>query len=159
MVQQRKTATAKSEDIRHETGRINGKLKEYGDILYLERPKSSRHTPMTATGRAAQFLPFAAVTGYDAAVQETARLTETRIELDEQEKAELNTKLCQLTEGKDLPYIVLTYFQPDERKTGGAYVTLSDHLVKLNFNEQWLKLEQGTVILFEDVIALDIPDR
>ena len=90
----------------------------------LPRHISKKHPPMAASNRAAQFLPFAALTGYDAAIQEAARRTDSFIELDESRKSQLDMQLRLIRENLDAqPEIEATYFQPDEKKNGGAYVT------------------------------------
>ena len=96
-------------------------MSEYDDIIDLPRPKS-RHEPMPMSDRAAQFSPFATLTGYGDAIDETARLTDVRIELSEEERAELDYKQQYLST-LDAPTVSVTYFVPDERKSGGAYVT------------------------------------
>ena len=93
----------------------------YDDIIDLPHHVSETHPPMSRADRAAQFSPFAALTGYDAAVRETARMTERRIELDEGVKAELNARLnCILEHLSEHPQVSITYFMPDEKKSGGA---------------------------------------
>src|ERR1035437_4752031 len=94
----------------------------YDDIIHLPHHISTTHPHMSAYDRAAQFAPFAALTGHDAAIAETARLTERRVELDEYSKADLNQRLCIIQDRMDeQPEVSITYFQPDQRKTGGAY--------------------------------------
>ena len=96
---------------------------DYGDILDMPRPVSPRKK-MTMTERGAQFSPFAALTGYDAAVEETARLTDREVVLTEESKAMLDEKLQLLAEHlDDLHEVAVTHFVPDEKKAGGAYVT------------------------------------
>ena len=98
-------------------------LHEYGDILDLPRPLSARPR-MSMAERGAQFSPFAALTGYEAAVEETARLTDRQVILTEDAKAALDEKLQLLAEHlDDLHEVAITHFVPDERKAGGAYVT------------------------------------
>ena len=98
-------------------------LHEYGDILDLPRPLSARPR-MSMVERGAQFSPFAALTGYEAAVEETARLTDRQVILTEDAKAALDEKLQLLAERlDDLHEVAITHFVPDERKAGGAYVT------------------------------------
>ena len=95
---------------------------KYDDIINLSHHVSSRHPQMPMMNRAAQFSPFAALTGYDDAVRETARLTDEKIELDEYEKEELDRKIQWLGSHLDehIP-VSITYFQPDDRKAGGTY--------------------------------------
>ena len=102
------------------------KKSKYEDIIDLPHHVSYRHPRMSRIDRAAQFAPFSALTGYGAAVEETARLTEGLTELDETARALLNEKLRMLADSLgDEPQISITYFRPDERKAGGAYVTVS----------------------------------
>lgn len=96
---------------------------DYEDIKQFSRPQYEDIYPMPISNRAAQFAPFAALTGYDAAVDETARLTDSRIDLDEDEIGELNSNLNRLIDTLDKqPKIKVTYFVPDERKSGGKYI-------------------------------------
>lgn len=97
-------------------------LHDYGDILELSRPPSTR-PKMSMIDRGAQFSPFAALTGYDAAVEETARLTEREVILTDEAKAALDEKLQLLADHlDDLHEVAITHFVPDTKKTGGAYV-------------------------------------
>ena len=105
----------------------------YDDIIDLPHHVSETHPPMSRADRAAQFSPFAALTGYDAAVRESARVTEQRIELDEGVKAELNARLnCILEHLSEHPQVSITYFMPDEKKSGGAYRTVTGAVRKLD---------------------------
>ena len=95
----------------------------YDDIIHLTRPQYDDLHPMSMHDRAAQFSPFAALVGYDDAVAETARLTDSRLELTEDEMFELNANLNRLLDSLDeQPQISVTYFVPDEKKSGGRYV-------------------------------------
>lgn len=130
----------------------------YDDILDLARPQSKKHPPMPVEDRAAQFSPFAALTGYDAAVSETARLTEERIELDPQEAARLGARLAELAKRqKEQPEFSLLYFVPDTRKAGGAYVTVSGRLKRVTDFPKCICLTDGTVIPIEDIVAVESP--
>lgn len=130
----------------------------YEDILNLPRPVSKAHAPMSLLDRAAQFSPFAALTGYEDALAETARLTQTPIELDVDAKAEINEKL-QCLQGciAQSPFVTITYFEPDIWKAGGAYVTVTGTVRKMNSLEKWLLMEDGTRIFFGDILTLDSP--
>ena len=95
--------------------------KEYGDIINLPHPESRKHPRMSMHDRAAQFSPFAALTGHGAAIAETARLTDNKMELDENYKASLDEKLMIImAKQKEKPMVVITFFKKDERKAGGA---------------------------------------
>lgn len=130
---------------------MNGR---YDDIINLPHPVSQRHPQMPLADRAAQFSPFAALTGLDAALQETARLTDQRITLDEYEQAELDKTLQALREAAPQhPAVEITYFQPDARKAGGQYVTSVGHVKRIAEYEQQLILTDGTSIPLAEIIA------
>lgn len=129
---------------------------KYDDILRLPHHVSASRKPMAMTARAAQFAPFAALSGYDAEVQEAGRLTDRPIEPDEYEKEALNARLQLLARHFREEWVVsLVFFQPDERKAGGAYVTRTGTVKKLYETERLLTLTDGTVIPLDDLIALD----
>ena len=120
---------------------------KYDDIIDLPHHVSYRHTRMSRIDRAAQFSPFAALTGYGDAVQETARLTEGQKELDETALAVLNEKLRLLSDVlADRPQVTITYFLPDERKAGGAYVSVSGTVRAVDEYAHTVTLEDQTVI-------------
>lgn len=128
----------------------------YGDILDLPHPRSKKHPPMDAVARAAQFSPFAALTGYDSAVKETARLTQDRIELDEYTKEALDIRLKEIQEQlQERPEVSITYFQPDEHKAGGAYQTIKGRVKKIDSYEQCLVLEEGSRIPIREIVELE----
>lgn len=129
---------------------------KYDDMLQLPHHVSASRKPMAITARAAQFAPFAALSGYDAEVQEAGRLTDRPIEPDEYEKEALNARLQLLARHFREEWVVsLVFFQPDERKAGGAYVTRTGTVKKLYETERLLTLTDGTVIPLDDLIALD----
>ena len=125
----------------------------YDDIINLPHPTSVKHPRMSMADRAAQFSPFAALVGHGAAIQETARLTDQKIELTEDEKAVLDEKLCLLldTGGEE----VFTYFLPDERKDGGAYVTAVGSIKKIDLLEHRVVLNDGVIIPIEDILEIE----
>ena len=130
-------------------------MMKYDDIIHLPHHRSKKHAPMPLIDRAAQFSPFAALTGHDAAIKETARLTDRKIELDEYEIAVLDDALQQI-KGKieKHPEITVTYFQPDMRKNGGEYVTITGRVKKLDEYTKSMIIEDGTRILIEEIIEL-----
>ena len=131
-------------------------MRKYDDIIDLPHHVSETHPPMSRADRAAQFSPFAALTGYDAAVRETARVTERRIELDEGVKAELNARLnCILEHLSEHPQVSLTYFVPDEKKSGGAYRTVTGTVRKLDSVAKTLTLADGTVVPMEEMVHVE----
>ena len=130
---------------------------KYDDIINLPHHVSSAHPHMPMRDRAAQFMPFRALTGYEDAVHETARLTEERVELTEDEKALLDTKLQRLADRLDShPQVTLTWFRPDKRKTGGAYVTTTGQIRKIDDFEGVLILLGGERILIEDILDIQL---
>lgn len=130
---------------------------KYLDMIDLPYPGKSKHTRMPVRDRAAQFAPFAALTGFGAALKETERITEKRIELDEYEKEKLNEKLRLLLEKQESrPEITVTFFVPDEKKDGGACRTISGHIKRVDEESHCLVLEEGERILLEDVFNLAV---
>lgn len=127
----------------------------YTDILNLPHPTSKKHPRMTRTARAAQFAPFAALTGYNEAVKETARLTDEQLELDDTEKAQLNEKLQLLRQHlpRQLP-ITITFFIPDTKKAGGSYQTITGPVKKIQEYERRLIMTDGTIIPIDAIIGL-----
>lgn len=123
----------------------------YDDIIGLPHPNSERHPRMPMASRAAQFSPFAALTGYDDAVKETARLTDGKIELTEEEQAVLDGKLQLLEPGMAAS---LTYFQPDGRKQGGAYVTASGVVKRVDAAAREVVLTDGKRIPVDGVLEV-----
>ena len=130
----------------------------YDDIIQLPRHVSATRPHMTAIDRAAQFSPFAALSGYDGAIKETARLTNERIELDEYRKGTLNDRLQSISDRiKEHPEIEVTYFRPDEKKNGGEYVTRVGAMKKIDAFERVAVMCDGTVIPFDEIISIDAP--
>lgn len=130
-------------------------LHRYDDMLDLPHHVSSSHPPMAVYDRAAQFSPFAALTGYESVIQETARTTERRVELDEYRKAELDA-LLQVIQARAAshPELSITYFVPDERKDGGAYVTVSGCVKKIDGSGRVLVLMDGTGIPIDEILEI-----
>lgn len=131
---------------------------QYDDIIGLPHHVSGKRAGMSRTDRGAQFSPFAALTGFDAAIEETARLTESRVELSESEQEILNEKIRRIQE--DLPRqpeIALTFFRPDSRKQGGAYVRVTGRVKKIDLYCRMVRLTDGTGIPLDEIIQIDIP--
>ena len=119
----------------------------YDDIITLEHPVSKVHPRMSVMDRAAQFSAFAALSGYEDAIDETERLTETYTELDEGEKEILNEQLLKIKENiASHPAATCTYFEPDPKKKGGAYRTYSGKVRRIDAYEKKLVFEDGTGI-------------
>lgn len=129
-------------------------MDDYKDIIDLPHKQSSTRPHMSNYDRAAQFSPFAALTGYDEAVTETARLTDKKIELDEETKSILNAKLQYAIDFNGDCEITVTYFVPDSRKAGGAYVTYTGTLKKFDEYERKIVFEDKTSILVDDVLDI-----
>lgn len=124
-------------------------MSNYDDILHLPHPTSKTHPRMSRQDRAAQFSPFAALTGYEAVVKETARLTDERRALIEDEVAELDARLRLAVElGAE---ITVTWFRPDARKDGGSYVTSTGRIRKVDELERVLTMDDGTRIPIQEV--------
>ena len=127
----------------------------YDDILHLPHPTSKRHPRMPIVDRAAQFSPFAALTGHGAAIEETARVTDRRIELDEDAKEQLDQTLQLLLERMDeQPEITVTWFSPDKKKAGGQYHTATGKLKRIDTQESRLILTDGNQIPLEDLLEI-----
>lgn len=128
----------------------------YDDIIHLPHHTSKTRPRMPVIDRAAQFSPFAALTGYDAVIQETARLTDRPAELDESRKAILNEKLQLLLEtAAELPEAAITYFAPDSRKDGGAYVRAVGRVAKVDAVRGVVVLADGTSIEFSQIYEIE----
>lgn len=131
--------------------------KSYDDIINLPRHISPTHPKMPASKRAAQFSPFAALTGHEEAVKETARLTNKRIELDEYMKYALSDQLHIIAEQiNDYPKITITYFQPDPKKDGGEYITTSGTAKIIDKYERTVIMDDGLVIPISEIISIDV---
>ncbi|MBA4700555.1 MAG: hypothetical protein H2212_14120 [Ruminococcus sp.] len=130
--------------------------KAYDDIIHLPHHVSATHPPMAVIDRAAQFSPFAALTGYEAAIKETARLTDEKVELDEYMKDALNDRLQIIADRlKEHPEIVITYFQPDVKKNGGAYVTVSGRAKKIDEYKRVVVMSDGAVVPVDEIISIE----
>ena len=130
---------------------------KYGDILNLPHHQSKVHSRMLIYDRAAQFSPFAALTGHEAAIKETARLTEEQVELDEDKQEELNEKLQTLiAHVAEHPKVSVTYFKPDDKKTGGEYVTVTGTFQKFRDYERTIVLEDGTDIECDRIVEIRV---
>lgn len=128
----------------------------YDEIINLPHHVSKTRPQMPMSDRAAQFAPFAALTGYDSVIKETGRLTGERIELDEEALNYLNMRYQLLVDALDEePEVEITYFKPDERKSGGEYVTVTGTVKKVDDFERLITMQNGTKIPMDDVLAVD----
>ena len=127
-------------------------MNEYDDIIYLPHHQSTKHKHMSNYQRAAQFAPFAALTGYDAAIDETARLTNEKLELSEEQQEYLNQQIKLLIECiLKKPQVEITYYVPDERKSGGGYVTTSGNVRRVDDYNREIVFTDGMTVKIDDV--------
>ena len=128
----------------------------YEDIINLPHHVSKTRPQMSMIDRAAQFSPFAALTGYDAAIKETGRLTDEKIEMDEEALNILNMKFHLLVDRlADEPEITFTYFKPDERKAGGAYIDVTGKVKKVDDFERLIVMQNGTKMPMDDILNIE----
>ena len=129
---------------------------QYDDIIQLPHHVSLTRPQMSMQDRAAQFSPFAALTGYDAAVKETARLTDKKIVLDEEALTFLNRKYQILVDRLDeRSEVIITYFKPDAKKSGGAYVEIAGAVKKVDDFERIIVMMDGTKLPMDDVLDIE----
>lgn len=129
---------------------------KYDDIINLPHPVSTEHPQMSLYDRAAQFSPFAALTGHDAAIRETARLTEEFAELDESRKEQLDEQLRLLRENQSRrPEIEVVCFQPDSRKSGGTYVNIRGRVKRVDEYRHQLEFTDGTILPMENLYSIE----
>ena len=130
--------------------------RKYNEIMGLPHHVSKTRPQMPMSDRAAQFAPFAALTGYDAAIKETGRLTDEKIELDVEALSALDMKYQLLMEAHDeAPEVTITYFQPDERKAGGKYITATGAVKKVDDFEWQITMQDGVKIPMDDVLSIE----
>jgi hypothetical protein len=130
--------------------------RKYNEIMGLPHHVSKTRPQMPMSDRAAQFAPFAALTGYDAAIKETGRLTDERIELDVEALSALDMKYQLLMEALDeAPEVIITYFRPDERKAGGKYVSAVGAVKKIDDFERRITMQDGAKIPMDDVLSIE----
>lgn len=128
---------------------------KYDDILNLPRPVSRRRSRMSDYDRAAQFSPFAALTGFDATIEEAGRLTDRRVELDEAEKELLNEKLQEILEViHTQPQVTVTHFVYDQRKAGGAYISTTGRVKKIDGFCHAILLTDGRTIPISEIVGI-----
>ena len=128
----------------------------YDDIINLPHHQSPTRQHMSVHDRAAQFSPFAALVGYGDVVRETARLTDERPQLDEDAKASLDETLRFLQESPGAQQVSILYFKPDQRKAGGAHLSVTGIIKKIDFYGRIIALEDGTVLSVDDILDIEI---
>ena len=130
-------------------------MSDYDDIINLPHHQSKNHPHMSMHDRAAQFAPFAALTGYDDAVKEARRLTDSKPELDENQLEELDQKLADLmTRIEEHPEVTITYFEPDDNKDGGEYIAYDGRLSKIDYVRKALIFEDNKTISLSDILKI-----
>lgn len=130
---------------------------DYSDIINMPHHVSEKRPHMSIEDRAAQFSPFAALTGFGAEVTEAGRLTDRKLILDENKIKQLNDYLMVINQNiSDKPLVDITYFEPDEKKAGGEYITVSGHVKKIDNIEQFIVLETEDIISEDGLIFIDI---
>ena len=130
-------------------------MNDYDDIINLPHHQSKNHPHMSMHDRAAQFAPFAALTGYDDAIKEARRLTDSKPELDENQLEELDQKLADLmTRIEEHPEVTITYFEPDDNKDGGEYIAYDGRLSKIDYVRKALIFEDNKTISLSDILKI-----
>lgn len=137
--------TCKLEDIRH----------KYDDIINLEHHVSSVHSRMSIMNRAAQFAPFAALTGYGDEIKEASRIVDNKIDISDDLKDKINNKLL-IIERMIRPYIMVTYFVKDKKKDGGEYITISNIVKRIDLYNGEMVFTDKTKILINDIVDIEI---
>jgi len=132
-------------------------MNEYDDIINLPHHVSKVHPKMSMMNRAAQFAPFAALTGHSAAIEETARLTDEQHELADEDSDALNQKMAYLRETiNEHPIITITYFEPDRKKAGGMYKSIEGQLKNIDDYNQSIVLKSGEVIFLQSILDIQL---
>ena len=132
---------------------------KYEDMLYLDPPVSKTHRKMSIQDRAAQFMPFAALTGYEDLIRESSRITQSRIELSETEIEELKHKLEILHRHEiEKPLIKVQYFVHDLKKSGASYQMVEKYLHRIDDIEKKIIFKDRTIIQFDEIIAIEYKD-
>ena len=133
---------------------------KYDDIINLSHPTSKKHPRMPIRDRAAQFAPFAALVGYDDAVEETARVTDDMIEQSDEMMAVIDHKLRYLSERiGEMPTVLVTYFLPDEKKSGGEYKIFEGRIKRLDDYDAMMIFECGKKILYDKIHSVEIKEK
>ena len=129
----------------------------YDDIINLPHYQSKTRPHMSNYERAAQFSPFASIKGYEDEIDEVARVTEDKLDIDGARVEDINEKLLLLSQSvKEHPLVSIVYFKSDERKSGGAYLTVEAHVKKFSLCDRRLTLDNGLVISFDDIFSITL---
>ena len=128
----------------------------YDDIIHLPHHVSKRHPQMSLYNRAAQFAPFAALTGYEEAIIETARLTAPKVDMMEDNQQLLDRKLALLSHSlREQPTVSIAYFQPDKKKSGGQYLTVTGVIKSIRDSERVILMADGKSVSIDTIINID----
>lgn len=134
-------------------------MDKYDDIINLPHYEPKYHARMSMYKRSAQFAPFSALVGYDEQVKECSRITDKRLEIDDELKEKISNKLNKINEFiKEYPAVEITYFIPDDKKEGGKYVTEKVNVKRIDFINRFIKLNDNKKIFLDDIIDLNIND-
>lgn len=134
-------------------------MDKYDDIINLPHYEPKYHPRMSKYKRSAQFAPFAALVGYDEQVQECSRITDKRLEIDDELKEKINNKLNKINKLiKYNPEVEITYFIPDEKKDGGKYIVEKGNVKRIDYINRFIKLTDNKKIVLDDVVAITIND-
>ena len=134
-------------------------MDKYDDIINLPHYEPKYHPRMSKYKRSAQFAPFAALVGYDEQVKECSRLTDERLEIDDELKEKINYKLNKINELiKNNPVVEITYFIPDVKKDGGKYITEKGNVKRIDYINRFIKFTDNKKIILDDVIDVKIND-
>ena len=135
-------------------------MNEYDYIINLPHHQSTKHKHMSNYQRAAQFSPFAALTGYDAAIDETARLTDKKLDLSEEQTEFLNQQIQLIIKHLfEKPQVEITYFVPDERKAGGEYMTVTGNVHRVDDYNREIVFTDGLTVKIDDVWSIQIGEN
>lgn len=131
-------------------------MENYDDIINMEHHVSTKHPQMSLHDRSAQFAPFAALVGFDDMVEETARIVDKKIEVNEEQKEKLDLKLKEIKQKINLkPIVTITYFVPDKFKEGGKYVTVTEKIKKIDEYKKQIILENNIQILINEILEIE----
>lgn len=134
---------------------MDNKLEKYKDIINLPHHVSKKYPQMSLKDRAAQFGAFAALTGYQDEIKETERITINRIELDEEEKLNLNNKLKLIQDNiQNNPRVKIKYFVPDVKKDGGKYIEVFGKILKVDEYKREIIMQDKTKIPIREIIEI-----
>ena len=125
---------------------------KYKEIINMPHPVSKKHAQMDRLDRAAQFAPYSALSGYEDSVEETARLTDQKIELDDYEKERINATLTHLLADPLDKRVSITFFRPDNHKEGGAFITVTGSIDKYDEAKKEISLIGGAPIGINDIV-------